>query len=95
MKKYQKIILIVLIIIALIIFLYPKKAGFYYGAFIEYPEASQLINKEECDCFGFKYEKYGENPFEKIQCNDCGKTIFCVGIPYGHGKTCYKQDLLH
>lgn len=82
MKKF----LILIIIIVLIIVFYPKKAGITYGGFVT---TGMTLNRYESSCLGIKYKLTSSSPFGFFDsCSDCGRTIFCAGIPYG--KKCYQ-----
>ena len=78
-KKYW----IILVIVLLIIFLYPKNAGYTYGGLVM---KGSVLYREEYSCLGIKYQMRG-GPFFSEQCADCGKNVYCVGIPLS--KTCY------
>jgi len=80
----KKIWIILLIIVILVIFFFPKECEHSYEGFIQ---TGNVLNREECNCFGIKYGEYG-NMFGLGVCMDCGKTEYCMGIPIG--KTCYE-----
>ena len=82
-QKYWKVIVIVL----LLVILFPKEIGYGYGG--EIIAQQTTLYREEKVCFGIKYSKYG-GPFLKGSCNDCSKTIYCVGIPLQN--KCYEAD---
>ena len=65
----KRIILILIILIALVAFFWPKEYA-TSGGFGPFPKSN------ECNCLGFEYDNYPE------RCNDCQAVYFCSGIPY-------------
>jgi len=85
MDKSLKILLWILAVVVLIlIFFYPKYAGYGYGGYVP---MNTTLHREEQNCFGIKYSTYGDR-FHMMQCADCGPTYWCSGIPYGNA--CYE-----
>ena len=83
-KKWWFWILVVL----LITILYPKQCGYTYGGFLK---EGVTVNREECSCFGVKYESFSRIPpsLGGMIVTDSGKNQYCVGFPVG--KTCYES----
>jgi hypothetical protein len=79
MKKLLLGIIMLVVIIVLTVFLYPKDAGGICGFC-----PVNGTQKEEYGCLGMKYE-YKQN------CPDCGTLIKCIGIVTAE-KTCYSTD---
>jgi hypothetical protein len=86
MKIHKKLgAWVIIILLILVIFIYPKECGSSYGGFI----AKEItIKREEGNCFGVKYQAYSR--FGMMYCADCGKKEYCVGVPIS--KTCYEWN---
>nr|MBA4405462.1 hypothetical protein [Nanoarchaeum sp.] len=78
------------LILMIILFIYPKECGYNYGGFIV--GAGTTITREECSCFGAKYESFSRTPTWLgggiIQMLDAGKNQYCIGIKIK--SDCYK-----
>ncbi|MEK6967858.1 MAG: hypothetical protein AABX51_04460 [Nanoarchaeota archaeon] len=79
-KKY--VFLIVLSIIVLIAFFFPKP--FVKGGLGGFIPLGEKVYREEYKCFGFSHS------FVPTNCADCGTINNCYGIPYG--KKCYIES---
>lgn len=92
MKKVYLVITIIIIVLALTAFFYPKNAG---GGTCGFCQAGQY-KWIEYNCLGFtKIGFHGSNFMENIFgtgfCLDCPKTRMCYGLVYGT-KKCYDKS---
>ncbi len=74
MKK-RILIGVIVGIILLVLFFFPKNCGYARGGYV----LSNPYYNQECTCLGFKYETCGER-FDTISCADMGINSYCAGI---------------
>jgi len=80
----------ILLALLLLVFFYPKDCGRSYGGLVK---VGETLEREECDCLGFKASSYGSetdllNPIVRVGCSDCAKNYYCFGLPLN--KNCYQ-----
>lgn len=92
-KFLRKYWFVVVAIVVLALFFYPKSCGYTYGGLVA---SGMVLHREECSCFGHKYasvsppleQLYSIITSREVSCMDCGSYYFCAGIPYE--KKCYE-----
>ncbi len=77
--------LIAVAVLAVALFLLPKKAGHSYGGLVR---SGDVQHREEYSCLGIKYSTTGA--LGVSSCEDCGAVTYCAGIPYN--KKCYSWN---
>jgi len=85
MNKSSKVIFIILGIIILLVFLYPKDSGHSYAGKVP---VGTILTRIEYSCFGIEYARNGDR-WGMYQITDGGAYYYCIGIP--HSPKCYER----